>query len=776
VAAGATQLHQGGTFTYSTGATLAGAGSWSFTSGNTIFNIAFSPAGSVSETGGELTLNAANQAFGSFVFTGGTVDGPGNLTITSAMTWADSIMSGSGTLTIGAAATLTFNGSNVGLLRNVVNNGTTNWTSGNIGGFGGSGVTFTNHGVFTASGTVGTFSNNSSTNTLVNTGTFTKNGATTLTFNAALTTSGILTVSAGTLHLNGGGGLGGTMALAATTFLDTTGSFADVTGTVSGNGTCRFQGGSHALTGTLTIQSLTSIDNTNFTGAGNLILDSTVDWNSGSMVGTGTTTLAAGRTLTMNTVSSKGLGRTLVNNGTINHSAGALQFLGGGTLVNNAGKHYNLTGAAQMPATGSNNAINNAGVFAKDTATTVNIQAAFNNTGALNLIQGILNLDGGGTNTGARNILLGTTLDYRASYTHGAGSTLAGSGSVNLEGGTQTISGDWTANTFLKLVNGTLDGPGTLTTIGPFYWLSGTMTGSGAIHISGNGKLAISNPADHTLSRNIINDGVLHYLDGTLALVGTTITNTAGHLFAILPDATLAVSGGINVINNAGILRKFSSSIITFDSALGGVTVNNTGMIDVRGGILNLNGPVPQVSGSSLNGGTWQVYPASVLSLGTVAIRTIAAGTTLNLYGGVDLLPNISAMNTNNGTMNFPFSAIFDVTPAGGTFTNNGVLDFGAVDWFRVHGNFVQSAGATLNIDLQANQAFGRIIASGTSTLGGTVAFEFVNGFSPAAGVVFDFITSTGHSGQFATTTIPALSGRTTSVVYIGGASRLRVV
>lgn len=62
-------------------------------------------------------------------------------------------------------------------------------------------------------------------------------------------------------------------------------------------------------------------------------------------------------------------------------------------------------------------------------------------------------------------------LNYRASYTHAAGSTLSGSGIVNFNGGTRTISGNWTSVGFLQMLQGTLDGAGTLTVSGPFTWV-----------------------------------------------------------------------------------------------------------------------------------------------------------------------------------------------------------------------------------------------------------------------------------------------------------------
>ena len=68
-----------------------------------------------------------------------------------------------------------------------------------------------------------------------------------------------------------------------------------------------------------------------------------------------------------------------------------------------------------------------------------------------------------------------------------------------------------------------------------------------------------------------------------------------------------------------------------------------------------------------------------------------------------------------------------------------------------------------------------RVIASGATTLGGTVAFDFVNGFVPAAGVHFNIVTGSSRTGTFATTTIPSLPGRTALVTYQGIGARLDI-
>jgi hypothetical protein len=153
------------------------------------------------------------------------------------------------------------------------------------------------------------------------------------------------------------------------------------------------------------------------------------------MSGSGTTTIGTGVTLTMATYATKNLSRMLVNNGKVQHSAGYLQFAGNGTLVNSAGKTYNLKGTANLYCIGSNNTINNAGSFNVQTDQDPEFHGVFNSSGSLNIFTGVFHIDGGGTNTGARNIAEGAILTYRADYTHGAGSTSGGTGILVFNGG-----------------------------------------------------------------------------------------------------------------------------------------------------------------------------------------------------------------------------------------------------------------------------------------------------------------------------------------------------
>jgi hypothetical protein len=513
------------------------------------------------------------------------------------------------------------------------------------------------------------------------------------------------------------------------------------------------------------------------TGLGAITIEGPFTWDAGTLTGAGATTIGSASVVTMNTAGTRTLSRSLTNNGRINHSAGVFQFAGSGTLNNSAGQVYNMMATASMLATGANNTFNNAGVFNDQTASTISLNLVFNNSGQLNVYGGVLNLDGGGTNTGTRNLAAGAVLNYRAGYTHAAGSNLAGSGTMNFAGGTQIISGNWTSNARLQLLSGTLDGSGNLTTNAPLIWGAGTMTGSGNVTIMPGGKLALTTGAAHVLSRDIVNNGNLHFLNGVLTMAGALITNAATGTFAALPTATIAASAGINGIDNDGLFKKMGPGTITFDSALGGVRMNNTGTVDVRNGVLNLNGPVSQLVGDALNGGTWQLYPSATLSLGPTDILSLGNTTIVNLVGGGAMFLNISTLNTNHGTINLSLGGIYQINPAGGTFTNNGTIDLAHDRWLRINGNYLQSAAGRLNLDLFSATRYSRVFAvGGAAALAGTAAFELVGGFTPSSPITFNFLHSSGvRTGTFDSTITPTLPSGTATVAYIPNGANLVV-
>ena len=101
---------------------------------------------------------------------------------------------------------------------------------------------------------------------------------------------------------------------------------------------------------------------------------------------------------------------------------------------------------------------NNAGSFVRNGVrdTIVNYGVAFNNSGTVDLQQGALRLQGGGSHTGDLTTATGTTLEIGGNHTFAAGTDITGGGSLLVNGGSSTSAGVITLGGTLTLVGSAL--------------------------------------------------------------------------------------------------------------------------------------------------------------------------------------------------------------------------------------------------------------------------------------------------------------------------------
>ena len=85
------------------------------------------------------------------------------------------------------------------------------------------------------------------------------------------------------------------------------------------------------------------------------------------------------------------------------------------------------------------------------------------------------------------------------------------------------------------------------------------------------------------------------------------------------------------------------------------------------------------------------------------------------------------------------------------TNTSGSVRPGNSPGHLTVAGNFLQSTGGTLQIEVDGTAAFDQLEVTGVATFAGTLAI--VNGFTPAAGDTFQIVTSASRNGTFATVT-----------------------
>ena len=143
-------------------------------------------------------------------------------------------------------------------------------------------------------------------------------------------------------------------------------------------------------------------------GGGTLTVNGNLDWQSGTMSGTGTTVIASGANASISGGGTKTLSRTLNNSGTIAQTASSFQLING-TLVNQSGAIYDIQADVAIVGITGVNTFTNAGTLKKTVGSAIsNVTASLNNTGTVQANSGTLMFSGtvtqlsGGTLSGGR--------------------------------------------------------------------------------------------------------------------------------------------------------------------------------------------------------------------------------------------------------------------------------------------------------------------------------------------------------------------------------------
>ncbi|QDT00229.1 PEP-CTERM sorting domain-containing protein [Adhaeretor mobilis] len=480
---------------------------------------------------------------------GGAIAGTQNLTVLNSTLWSGGELTGTGLTTLGGAATLNGDAKYLTNRRQVVSNGTTNFSGGdlyvNAPGDAGLAPTWTNNGTFNAideadivlqdfGGTRPRFTNAA-------TGIFNKSGVGTETYiSTEFHNAGTVNVNSGILALVGGGTdngsytlsplteltfHGGDRMLTAASSISGTGNIGVYGGAVTINGALNMsgaaqllaQGGSIDVNGTFTAPNTITVsgggaifNTAPFTMAGpvtlssgslggsaNMALNGGFDWSGGELTGTGTTTLSG--TTTLNE-SEKYLTdrRQVVSNGTTTLSGGSLNMYAPGddglapTWTNNG--TFNATDEADIVLQdfgGSRPRFTNAatGIYNKSgVGTETYISTEFHNAGTVHINSGYLSLYDG-ADSGSYTLASSTELNfYGGDRTLSATSSISGTGNVGVYGGTVTVDGalNLSAAGQLLVQGGSLGINGSARTIAvPVTLSSGSLGGSANMALNG---------------------------------------------------------------------------------------------------------------------------------------------------------------------------------------------------------------------------------------------------------------------------------------------------
>jgi RHS repeat-associated protein len=564
------------------------------------------------------------------------------------------------------------------------------------------------------------------------------------TFNQSVSVGGPSTFSTGTTNFNGSLSLGSSMTIAS--------------------GTANL--GTNSLT-------FSNVDLTGGTlsGSGTTTIIGTLNWTSGTMSGAGQTIVAASASLQLGGTSHT-LNRTLRNDGIASWIAGLID-INNGTFDSFGNFSVNSSSTLEMKNFSGTAVFNNAGSFNKLGTGSAQISSqgavAFNNTGTVNIQAGALELRGGGNHTGPITGASGSTLNLRGNHSFAAGANIAGgldlvfattlltsdalvntTGSATFSGfvtssvstfnqsvsvgrsvtfstgttnfnGLLAIAGDLfitsgVANlgnnsfTFrnLTLSGGTLNGAGDIHVTEVLDWSLGTMSGSGQTIVTSTGTLNLTT-STHNLNRVLRNEGTANWTSGRVFFNNGAFNNLGTFNANFNADLDFGNFAGTAAFNNTGTFNQLGIGAAQISTS-GNVTFNNSGIIDVQAGTLDVRSVL---TGSSTSNAL-RSSPAGTI---TTRGQLISQSTNASLYN-----PRGTSILAGSGTSLTP--QLFEVMSrdAGNTsegFVSNyamGKLELGNSNYVKLVDQFDNATGSGLE-SLYVNAI--KVPASSTLNLNG---------------------------------------------------------
>lgn len=297
-------------------------------------------------------------------------------------------------------------------------------------------------------------------------------------------------------------------------------------------------------------------------------------------------------------------------------------------------------------------------------------------------------------------IISGNSGQLGISVDSGAGAATISSNLV-LAGGCRTISVENTAGLFI----------------------TGTLSGSVGVEKIGSGMLSLS--------------GSNNYTGGTLISGGTVSINSDVSLGSIpeFTELNLLFSGQggtLQIAPSSGTVTLDSHRVILIDSGA-------TAVIDTNGAAQSL-----VISGTVGGGGALTKIGAGTLFVSGITSYT---GGTVVQNGGLvvdgSLGGNVAVLGGVLGGHGF----------IGGNVLNQSIVSPGnSPGTLTIAGNYTQSSTGALLIQIGSPTAHDKLLVGGNVALGGTLQVSLLDGYRPAKGNSFEFITLTGAgaiSGSF---------------------------
>ena len=570
-----------------------------------------------------------------------------------------------------------------------------------------------------------------------------------LTMTAMQSYAGLTTITAGTLALSASGNIASSQGVVANGTLDISATSGTTITSLSGSGLVQL--GSQTLTianagGTFS----GFIEGTAGSSAGVIIAGGT-QILSGTSSYTGTTTISGG-TLSLTALNALATS-PILDNATLDISsatsilgnqvtvniaslsgAGAVT-LGGQTLVLTAAAgtfSCAISGSGGVTISGGTETLTGANTYTGTTAIASRSTLALSGNGSLTASaiadSGTLDVSAasGGVTvaslSGGGSVALGGNSITPANASGDFGGIISGTGSLEVIGGTQTLSG---ANTY---TGGTSIGSGGTLQLG-----DGGAGGSVIGDVFDGGMLAFNYSGSTTFSGTITGPGSINQLGGTTVLTaaesysgGTTIT--AGVLQIGNGGTTGSISG--NVADN-GTLAFDHSDAVTFGgtiSGTGGVSQVGTGTL-VLAALNSYTGTTNVASGSVLQiGAAGSIASSShVVANGLLDVSAAASPQVSSLSGSGTVSMGVQTLQITNAADSFSGA----ITGTGGIIVTGGTQTLAGTNTYSgrtvINGGALSVTGSIASSSSVAVNSGGTLSGTGsapgvTVASGGTLA------------------------------------------------------
>ncbi len=379
---------------------------------------------------------------------------------------------------------------------------------------------------------------------------------------------------------------------------------------------------------------------------------------------------------------------TLTGNALINASADSLSLTGG---ISGTNRTLTLAGDGNVSVasitTGSGGLIKSGAGTATLTGTSTYTGSTAVNSGTLQL-----GADDSASTSSALSVASGATFSLNGF--DGSVATIAGAGTIHLDGGTLSTAGTGTTT------------------------FSGSMIGDGGFTKGGSGTLTLTGTNSYTGNTDV-SAGILRIGANNSLGAATAVTVATGATFDVNDRtqavATIAGAGAIDL--GSGALSTTGTGSTTYSG-----TMSGTGTFTKAGsGTLTLSGTNTYTGATTIQEGTLQLGASNVLANGTAV--TVSSGAVLDLGGFSETVATLAGA----GTVQFDGGSL---TVAGsGSTTFSG--DFTGDGTFTKQGAGVLTLDHDLGFDGTFNLAGGTLRLSnvdlhlGTLNITGTSIIDF---------------------------------------------------